>query len=75
VAASDQQTPFLCAGTAVPPDIGYAQSMLLELRTLRRRVIQAWQERAVALTKEEQAELRDEIRETCSLLTDLTRSS
>jgi hypothetical protein len=38
-------------------------------------MVQAWQERGVMLTHEEQQELRDEIRQTCALLTDLTSSN
>lgn len=48
---------------------------LAELRALRRRIVDLWLERGVMLTGEEQKELRDEIRETCTLLTALTQSS
>lgn len=41
------------------------------LRALRGSVVDAWQARAVVLSKEEQRELRDEIRKTCDLLTSL----
>jgi hypothetical protein len=48
--------------------------MRASLRALRANVIEAWQSRAVLLTRDEQNELRDEIRKTCALLTDLTAS-
>jgi hypothetical protein len=51
-----------------------AQAMLAEVRALRQRVVDAWRERAVLLTREEQKELRDEINDTCALLTELTKS-
>ena len=49
-----------------------ADKLLADLRTLRRSIILAWQERSVMLTRAEQQELRNEIRETCELLTSLT---
>jgi uncharacterized protein YukE len=49
-----------------------AQRILADLRGLRRQIIDAWQERAVILTPEEQRALRDEIEHTCELLTTLT---
>ncbi|MBV8688236.1 MAG: hypothetical protein JOZ90_08590 [Alphaproteobacteria bacterium] len=52
-----------------------AELILSDLRRLRERIITAWFERGVMLTLDEQARLRDEIRQTCSLLTDLTASS
>ena len=42
------------------------------LDALRASVIEAWQTRAVMLTLDEQRALRDEIRETCALLMNLT---
>lgn len=53
-------------------DDGYAQSLLDDLRAMRRRFIEAWQERGLTLTREERAALRAEISDTCSLLTNLT---
>lgn len=52
-----------------------ADTILIEFRALRRRMMDIWQQRGVMLTSGEQKALRDEINETCSLLTDLTRSS
>ena len=52
-----------------------AQSVLVDLRALRNKIVSAWQERGVTLTPEEQKELRDEIKATCTFLTDLTVSS
>ncbi len=49
-----------------------AEIILRDLHVLRNKIIEAWRERAVILTPEEQRELRGEIRRTCSLLTDLT---
>ena len=49
-----------------------AERVLAKLSALRRAVLEAWSERAVILTREEQARLREEIRDTCDLLSDLT---
>ena len=49
-----------------------ADHILTSVRALRRGVVEAWQSRSVLLTREEQRQLRDEIRDTCALLTDLT---
>ena len=48
-----------------------AEDMLAEIVDLRQRVIQAWRERAVMLTRPEQDQLLEEIRLTCQLLGDL----
>ncbi|NNM76221.1 hypothetical protein HJG53_04785 [Sphingomonas sp. ID1715] len=48
-----------------------ADDMLVEITDLRARIITAWRERAVMLTREEQHRLLDEIKETCRLLGDL----
>jgi hypothetical protein len=48
-----------------------ADDMLNEIVDLRLRVIQAWRERAVMLTREEQRLLLEEIKLTCQLLGDL----
>jgi uncharacterized protein YukE len=50
-----------------------AEEMLAEVRALRERVIAVWRERAVMLTPDEQQQLRREIQDTCTLLTDLTK--
>ena len=55
-------------------DSSEAQEMLQSIRALRRRIVETCQARAVLLTKEEQRELWAEIRDTCTLLTDLTLS-
>jgi uncharacterized protein YukE len=44
------------------------EHILAELRALRRTVVDAWQARAVVLSRDEQRKLRDEIRKTCDLL-------
>jgi hypothetical protein len=49
-----------------------AQRLLTDLRMLRRHIVDAWQERGVILTREEQRELRDEIKLTCEILAGLT---
>lgn len=49
-----------------------AQQMLSDIRALRQRVLLAWHERGVTLTKEERRELKAEITYTCELLTHLT---
>lgn len=48
------------------------EEMLDEIRDLRERIVSAWRERAVMLTREEQNLLYGEIKETCRLLNDLT---
>lgn len=45
-----------------------AEDMLNEIIDLRGRIIQAWRERAIMLTKDEQAKLIQEIRLTCEML-------
>ena len=55
-------------------DPDYADRMLTDIRDLRRRVIEAWQSRGIGLTRDERHKLRNEIHETCLLLTELTRS-
>jgi hypothetical protein len=49
-----------------------AHAIMADIRQLRQRVLVAWNERAVVLTKEEQRELKAEITHTCELLTLLT---
>jgi hypothetical protein len=49
-----------------------AQKLVGELTALRQSFINAWYERAITLTREERRLLRDEVRQTCSLLIDLT---
>ena len=55
--------------------VSEAQNILSDLHALRNRIVVAWQERGVMLTPEEQQMLRDEIKATCTFLTDLTVSS
>lgn len=45
-----------------------ADALLGDLVELRGHLISAWRERAVMLTKEEQARLKNEIADTCALL-------
>ena len=45
-----------------------------DLGALRRRIVTAWMERGVILTALERAQLRDDIRETCDFLTELTQA-
>lgn len=49
-----------------------AERILGDLRALRRVIVEAWGERAVILTNEEQRQLQAEIQYTCDLLRDLT---
>lgn len=48
-----------------------ADALLDEIVELRARIVTAWRERAVMLTREEQHRLLAEIQETCRLLGDL----
>ena len=50
-----------------------AEELLAELRTMRNRMVTAWQKRGVTLLREEQERLRQEIADTCAMLTELTR--
>ena len=70
MSASDPQNGR--TGTVTPLRGSEADRILADLRRLREDVINAWFERAVILTREEQEALRAEIRQTCQLLTDLT---
>jgi hypothetical protein len=49
-----------------------ADRILADLRSLRQSILVAWNERAVILTREEQQELREEIKDTCEILNNLT---
>ena len=51
---------------------GEAARLLATLGQLRQELVDAWVQRAVILTREEQDALRAAIRETCALLTALT---
>ena len=46
--------------------------ILADLHELRSAIIDAWRDSPVTLLSEERRRLRDEIRETCDLLTSLT---
>jgi hypothetical protein len=72
---SDQQLSTADGGNVASIDHSEGKRILTELRSLRRTIIDAWHERGVILSRAEQAELRDEIRRTCELLTSLTSSS
>ena len=48
------------------------EEALATIFQLRKRVVDAWQERAITLTREEQAQLKDEIEATAFLLNGLT---
>lgn len=50
-----------------------ADEILTNVRLLRDQIITAWNERGVVLSREEQARLHAEIKQTCELLMDLTR--
>ena len=50
-----------------------AEAILQNLRSLRDQIVTAWHERGVILDAEERVALRDEIKQTCDFLTDLTR--
>lgn len=52
----------------------HASDIRLDLAALRNSVSLAWQERGVMLTPEERSELRNEIRDLCQYLSDLTAS-
>ncbi len=65
-----------CEGKAAASVFDFEQSeaeeVLTLIRALRRRILKAWQERGIMLTRDEQKALRAEIVETCALLTELT---
>ena len=50
-----------------------AEDILTNLRALRDQIVIAWNERGVVLSRDEQAALHAEIKQTCEFLTDLTR--
>ena len=52
-----------------------AEDILTNLRALRDQIVTAWNERGVVLSREEQAALHLEIKQTCEFLTDLTRNA
>ena len=61
-------------GILLSSDSSEAQRILIDLRSLRLKIIDAWEERGVILTRDEQKALKAEIAQTCSLLTDLVSS-
>lgn len=50
-----------------------ADEIRRNLSALCEQIITAWRERGVLLSREEQADLHAEIKQTCEFLTDLTR--
>ena len=52
-----------------------ANDILSNLRSLREQIVTAWSERGVVLSREEQAALQAEIKDTCEFLTQLTRNA
>ena len=67
--SSDQHRTSATAG-----DQSEADRILANLRSLRSDIVTAWRERAVILTDGERTMLRDEIKQTCRFLDDLTRA-
>jgi hypothetical protein len=61
-----------CPSAGTEMESSDAQQILLSIRSLRWTIIRAWQSRAVMLTEGERRTLRDEIDDTCELLTGLT---
>ncbi|GAA4747813.1 hypothetical protein GCM10023264_12030 [Sphingomonas daechungensis] len=50
-----------------------AERIRKALRLLSDQIVTAWNERGVLLSSEERTDLRQEIKDTCEFLTDLTR--
>ena len=50
-----------------------AEKFRRNLSALREQIIVAWHERGVLLSREEQAELHADIKETCEFLSELTQ--
>lgn len=50
------------------------QAIREDLDSLRRRIVTAWMERGVTLTSLERRQLREDIRETCDFLAELTQA-
>ena len=59
--------------SVVPVSTSEAEAAIIlrRIRLLRAVIIDAWHKRAVILDRDEQNALREEIRRTCSLLSDL----
>lgn len=72
MAALSDQDPWASSGGGAGATPSEADRILHELRRLRETIVVAWDERAVILSREERHELRQEIKETCDLLTQLT---
>jgi hypothetical protein len=72
VLRSDQRDGNEIASDGANSASSEARRITAELRVLQSKIVDAWQERAVILTREEQQELKAEIARTCSLLTHLT---
>ncbi len=58
-------------------DIGISEgrAIIRDIEQLEATIVRAWQERAVVLSQSEQHDLRDQIRNTCSMLSSLVSSS
>lgn len=67
------QDPWAGSGAIVAPS--EAERILRDLRRLREAIVVAWEERGVIMSRDERQELRQEIRDTCDLLTKLTERS
>ena len=68
---SELRSSARIGGKDAGDDSSEARRVFTDLHTLRGNLVDAWQARAVILTPEERRQLRDEIRQTCSLLEDL----
>ena len=72
MANADRRSELRIVENDATHDSSELERVCNDLHTLRRHVMNAWQARGVLLTAEERRELRDEIRETCALLEELT---
>ena len=75
MATEDQRSKLHIVVNDASNDSSELERIFIDLHSLRRHVIDAWQARAVLLTDEERRNLRDEIMETCALLKELTAES
>jgi len=70
--APSDHDPWAGSGQTAERATSEGERILGELRRLRDAIVIAWEERGVMLSRDERRELREEIQETCDLLTKLT---
>jgi len=69
--APSDHDPWAGSGGGAAAAPSEAERILRDLRRLREAIVIAWEERGVIMSRDEREELRQEIEETCDLLSQL----